>query len=288
MSSAFETEPPVKSMDQTLQEISGLVSLPEIYLKFRRLMEDPNSDIEDFSGLVSSDPNLAGTVLKVVNSAFFGFPGQIDSIGRAVNLLGIGTLHDMVLGASAVSALDFPNDIVPLKTFWRCSIFSGVMARLLSNQLKIRKSESLFVIGLLHDIGHLIIYSKYPNQAKQILASLLEGNKMLHDLELSILGFHYGQIGASLMAQWQLPLNFQVITYYQPTPVYAPEHPLATAVLHLAHAYAQKSYAETSQTIEQLVNPSAWDILNLSPEQVENLLEKTQETCAEMEKAILK
>lgn len=251
-------------------------------------MEDPNSDIEDFSGLVSCDPNLAGTVLKVVNSAFFGFPGQIDSIGRAVNLLGIGTLHDMVLGASAMSALDFPNDIVPLKTFWQCSIFSGVLARLLSNELKIRKSDSMFVIGLLHDIGHLIIYSKYPNQAKQLLTSKLEGSKMVHDLEQSILGFHYGQIGASLMAQWQLPLNFQVITYYQPTPAYAPEHPLATAVLHLAHAYAQKSYAETSQTMEQLVSPSAWEILNLSPEQVEAQLEKAQETSAEMEKSILK
>ena len=251
-------------------------------------MDNPNSDIGDFSEVVGCDPNLAGTVLKVVNSAFFGFPGQIDSISRAVNLLGIGPLHDMVLGASAMAALDYPNDIVPLKTFWRCSLFSGVLARLLANQLNIRKSDSLFVIGLLHEIGHLIIYSKYPEHAKQTIASQRETNQMIHVAEQSALGFHYGQVGARLMAQWPLPLNFQVITYYQPTPAYAPEHPLATAVLHLAHGYAHDIYSETGQTLEQLILPDAWEILNLMPEQIETTLEKAQEASSDMEKAILK
>ena len=71
---------------------------PDSYAKLRELMEDPNSSIEDFCVVVSSDPTLASTVLNVVNSDFFGIPGHVDNISRAITLLGIGQLCDMVLG----------------------------------------------------------------------------------------------------------------------------------------------------------------------------------------------
>ncbi len=231
------------SIEQTLQEIDGLISLPEIYLKFRRLMEDPNSTMEDYSYVVGCDPNLASAVLKVVNSALFGFPGEVDSIGKAIHLLGLRSLHDVVLGVSAVAALDYPNDIVPLKTFWRCSLFSGDFARLLAMQLNVRNRECLFLAGLLHEIGHLVIYSKYPGQAKQAIARSSEGNPMVHVAEQDILGFHYGQLGARLMAKWRLPHDFQAFTYYQPTPIDAPLNPLETALLHLAHGYAYQLHS---------------------------------------------
>lgn len=288
MSSASEPQLSLNSLTQILKEIEGLISLPEIYLKFRDLMANPNSTNDDFSELVSCDPNLAAIVLKVVNSALFGFPGQIDNINRAVNLLGIGQLHDMVLGASAIASLDFPNDIVPLKTFWRCSLFSGVFARLLGNQLNIKNSECLFVIGLLHEIGHLIIYSKYPEQAKQAIASLTQEMSMIANAEQQILGFHYGQVGAALMAQWQLPLNFQIITYYQPTPTDAPIHLLSTGIMHLAHGYAHCNCSDDGQPIEQLIFPEAWKILDLLPEQIEPMLENAKQVSSDMEKAILK
>jgi HD-like signal output (HDOD) protein len=249
-------------------------------------MDDPNSTGQDFSEIVGNDPNLAATVLKVVNSALFGFPGQIDSISRAVSLLGIEQLHDMVLGASAMKSLDLPNDFVPLKTFWRRSLFSGILAKLLASELYIRNSESLFVVGLLHEIGHLIIYSKYSAQATEAVASLNEENPWIHVAEEKLLGFHYGQVGGALMAQWQLPLNFQVITYYQPTPAAAPLHPIATSLLHLAHAYAHNTFDDTGLTLEQLIRPEASKLLNLTPYQIETALEKTKQASSEMEKAL--
>lgn len=250
-------------------------------------MEDTNSNIEDFSAVVRCDPNLTSTVLKVVNSAFFGFPGQIDNISRAVNLLGIGQLHDMVLGVSAMASLDLPNDIMPLKTFWRCSLFSGVLAKLLAKQLKIRQGERLFVIGLLHEIGHLVIYAKYPEQAKLAIDLCHDGNQMLHITEQNLLGLHYGQIGARLMAHWQLPVHFQKITHYQPTPAKALEHPLETTLLHLVHGYAHKLFCDTGQTLEQLIIPDAWKMLELMPDPIESALETALQVCSDMEKAIL-
>ena len=287
MISTDEFKAPLNSIEQSIIEISSLISLPEIYLKIRRLMDDPHSSMEAFCEVISYDPNLSSTVLKVVNSAFFGFPGQIDSISRGVVMLGIGPLHDMVLSTCAMSALAMPNEILPLRTFWRCSLFAGVLTRILANQLKIRTSDRLFVVGLLHEIGHLVIYSKFPEQAKQAIETSISSKQSLHLAEQNLLGLHYGQVGSKLMAQWQLPSHFQAMTYFQPTPALAREHQAETMLLHLAHGYAQKHFGQTGQTLDELIIAEAWAMLDLLPEQIEGSLDAALQLCLEIEQAIL-
>ena len=283
-----ESKITLNSIERTIEGITGLISLPEIYLKFRHLMSDPNSSIEEFGEVVSCDPNLALTVLKVVNSAFFGFPGQVASIERAIVMLGIGQLHDMVLANSAMSSLDLPNEIVPLKTFWRYSLYTGILARLLAGQLNVRKSDGLFIIGVLHEIGHLVIYSRYPDQAKLAIQDCHEGKLSLHIAEQGLLGLHYGQVGSRLMRQWQLPVNFQKITHNQPTPMNADEHQLETALLHVAHGYAHKFFSETELTHQQLIDPEALKLINLLPGQLENASEMALQIHADLETRMLK
>lgn len=282
--SPVEIESSLNLIEQTLEDIKGLISLPEVYQKIRELMDDPNSDIDQFVNVVSSDPNLAATVLKVANSAFFGFPGKIDSINRAVNMLGLGQLHDLVLATSAIASLELPNDIMPLKTFWRFSLFSAALTRLLASQLKIPRGERLFIIGLLHEIGHLILYAKYPEQTK--LAMLIAQNdpQTLHLSEQNMLGLHYGEVGAKLLAMWQLPSNFQNIVHYQPTPDMAEDNVIETTLLHVVHGFAQKLIFHNPQPIETLINTDAWEILKLTPEQIDDSLETALQACLDMEK----
>ena len=109
---------------QELNKVTELISLPEIYLKFRRLMASPTSDIVDFADIIKMDPALSSKVLKVVNSAFYGFSSPVENLTQAVNMIGISQLHNMVLGVSAISTLDLPNDFVALKSLWRSSLFS--------------------------------------------------------------------------------------------------------------------------------------------------------------------
>lgn len=287
MLSAIKPESSQNLIEQTLEDIKGLISLPEVYQKIRELMDDPKSDIEEFVAVVSNDPNLAATVLKVANSAFFGFPGKIDSINRAVNMLGLGQLHDLVLATSAIGSLALPNDIMPLKTFWRFSLFSAAFSRLLAIQLKIPRGERLFIIGLLHEIGHLILYAKYPEQARLAMVSAETDPHRLHVSEQDILGLHYGEIGAKLLAMWQLPANFQNIVHYQPTPDMAKEHIMETALLHVVHGFAQKRVFNNPQPIETLITQDAWEILKLSPEQIDDALETAWQACLDMEKLML-
>lgn len=83
---------------------------PESYIQLRNLMENPNSNIDDFSAVVSCDPQLTSAVLKVVNSAFFGLPGHVDSIAKAINLIGIGQLYDMVLDIYAINSPELTDN----------------------------------------------------------------------------------------------------------------------------------------------------------------------------------
>ena len=282
---------PTPTIEQLLARVNELISLPEVYLKISHLMDDKWSTVGDFAEVIKFDPNLSATVLKVVNSAFYGFSGQIDSIARAVNLIGIGQLHIMALSVSAISALDameYPEDIVPLKTFWRSSLFTGVLSRQLALQSNKKNGERLFVTGLLHEIGHLILYTKFPDTARQAIQLAQQQHMNIADAEQQILGYHYGAIGAKLMDKWHLPDDFQNLTRFQPVPQDATEDKHEIALLHIAHGYAHKQFIETDIELEKLIHPSAWDETQISPEYIESILDSTLSISADMESIILR
>ena len=277
----------MSDIQQQLQEVTELISLPEVYLKVRQLMDDPSADIYDFAEVISVDPNLSTRVLKLVNSAYFGFPEPVESISRAVNMIGIGQLHNMVLGISAISSLALPNDILPLNTFWRTSLFSGVLARLLAEQLKLTKSDHLFIAGLLHEIGHLVLYSKFPLQALAAQKIAEDQGRAIHEAELKVLGYHYGDIGAMLMANWNLPDKLQALTRNQPTPGAASEHQLETALMHMAHACARSVATENRTDADNFIDAEVQAMTGLTQEQLELSMAEARSISADMEKVIL-
>lgn len=273
-----------------LQKVTELISLPEIYLKFNRLMDDTTADNEDFAQVVQMDPNLSAKLLQVANSAYFGFSGEIKSVSRAIKMLGIQQLHIMVLSISAVnalSALSFPKDIIDLKSFWRSSLLSAALARDIAQHLNLRPTDRFFILGMLHEIGHLVLYSSFADLARQTLEISKENEVSIAEAELQVLGCHYGQIGAGLMEQWKLPEDFQFLVRYQPTPGEAGKHRLEASLLHLAHAYAYAQFIDSEVEASTLVDPLAWEMTELDEESIAPIVAKALSTCVEMEKVIL-
>ncbi len=250
-------------------------------------MDDPESTPGNFAEVVGIDPNLSATVLKIVNSPVYGFSGKIDNISKAIHILGIDKLHDVVLTASLM-ALNYPNEILPLITFWRHSLFSDVLSRLLAEQLRFEESENFFIIGLLHQIGHLVMYSHYPEQSKQAILRAQQEHQSIDIAEQALMGFHYDHVGAKLMAQWRLPLLFQILTYFQPTPFEAPLLQRQTALLHLAHGYADRYVDDQEDIPEPIINPAVWRMLHITPEHIDTALVQAKQISSELEKAILK
>jgi HD-like signal output (HDOD) protein len=272
-------------INQQLHDVTGLISLPEVYLKIRQLMADDDSDIADFAEIVRLDPNLSLAVLKMVNSAFFGFSKKIESVLQATNMIGIGQLHIIVLGLSAISALDCPNKLIPLKIFWRSSLFTGVLAQLLARRLKMPNSEKLFIKGLLHEVGHLVLYAKFPELTEHALGIAENDNVPIHEAECQVFGCHYGDVGALLMAQWGLSDEYQMDIRHQPEPEVTNPRPEAVGLLHLAHGYAQQ-HVGLIERADMIINPKVWETTQLTPKDLECELDVARTMTSDMESII--
>jgi HD-like signal output (HDOD) protein len=278
------------SIESQLQEVTELISLPEIYLKFNQLMDDPSAGNEDFARLVQLDQSLTARLLHVVNSAYFGFAGEITSVSRAINMIGLQQLNIMVLSISAVSAvssLTFPRDIIDLKSFWRSSLLSATLSREIAQRLGLRSFERFFILGLLHEIGHLVLYATLPALARQTVELTRTQNLTVADAEQQVLGCHYGQIGARLMQHWKLPEEFQLLTEFQPTPARAPQAEVEASLLHIAHAYAHRQIIEPECELDSLIEDEAWEATGLSGVAIDPLLEKALAKCRDLEKVIV-
>lgn len=191
-----------------ISEVEGLFSLPKVYLKVRESINDPKSTINDVALIVSQDPNIAAQILKIANSAFFGFATKIESIPRAIFIMGLAQLQDIVLAASAINAFKgISSDLINMKDFWVHSVFCAAIARLLAQKCNVIDSERLFVCGILHDLGHLVIYVKCPNQASKILSQAKQGHEPVVLLEKEILGFDYAEVSGELLKSWKLPAS---------------------------------------------------------------------------------
>ena len=276
------------NLDMLVKSTTGLISLPEIYLKINQLMNDQTSVLDDFAIVVNGDANLASRVLKIVNSSFYGFPGQISSISRALNFIGITQLHDLVLTISAIKSLTISNQSIDMHKFWHRSIFSGVFAKHLAKQLNIRDCESFFVIGLLHEIGSLAIALNLPDEFVNTRMQAAENSVPLYQIEQGYFGFHYGQVGQALMKEWKLPVNFQEVTGHHPDLISAQQFVIETAIMHLAHLYAYG--AELGQESEQTalqIELSAWDILGISADEIQKIETEAKQLSQEMEGMIL-
>jgi HD-like signal output (HDOD) protein len=273
-------------VDQLVSDISDLISLPEIYLKIRELMDDQSACLEDFAAVVNTDPGLAASVLKIVNSAFYGFSGQIEDITRALNLIGIGQLHDLVLSMSAVNALNLTNEIEPLATFWQRSIYCGVLSRLLAKNLRLKEAESLFIVGLLHEIGRLILFLKYPRESAQIAGQAQAQNQSFTEIEKNSFGNDYGKIGRALMAEWNLPLKFQCIIGWHVEPDQATEFPLETTLVHIAHKAATNKFPG-ADSFHYSIEPDTLAIVKTNDEEMKSLYFEADSISQEMESLIL-
>jgi len=281
----FLTNILVVDIDELVGEVSSLMSLPEIYLKIRKLMDDPDSSLEDFADVVNTDPGLLALVLKIVNSAYYGFSGQIDNIKRALNLIGIGQLHDLVLSLSALNSLDLSNDIETLQQFWQRSIYCGVLSRLLAKKLKLEDAESLFIIGLLHEVGHLILFVKYPQESRLSVNQAQKENISLLGVERRNFGTDYGKVGQALMAEWKLPLKFQSIIGHQLEPDNATEFIQETAIVHIAHQASVNKYPG-ADSFRYEMDEDLLLTINTTEEELNDLYEAANDISREMERLI--
>jgi len=249
-----------------VKESVELISLPDVYIRLRDVVNSPDTSMADVAEVIANDPSATARLLKLVNSSFFNLTSKVDTITHAINLLGTQQVHDLVLATSVVDSFSgFSNDYFNLYDFWFNGVYCAVTARLLAYYCKDLDTERPFVAGLLHNIGHLVTYQKIPEESRSAIELAAHKNISIYMAEREVLGFDYAQVGAELMHEWQLPKSLQEITEFHIEPEKASEFQLETAIIHIAATMTQNAIAQIPVSSETLVvSPMCWQITGLS------------------------
>jgi len=183
-------------------------------------VEDPDSSFDDIARIVMNDQGLSARLLRLANSAFYGYPSAVSSIADALTVIGLQQFKNMALSTCIMDMFrGIPPSLVDMKRFWSRSIACGLCARIMALELREANSERFFLGGLMHKIGRLIIYKELPEQSVAILAQHRKRPVHLHHIETEILGFNHADVGAALLRHWKLPASLieLVACYLRPT-----------------------------------------------------------------------
>lgn len=253
---------------ESLVRNSTVASPPDVYAKLMEVINHPRSGANDIAAVLGEDAGLAARLLRIVNSAFFGFPRRIDSMTQAVTLVGTGQIRDLALATSVIRAFaGVPEDLISIRDFWSHSLASGVMARLLAAQRKVDNIERFFLAGVLHGVGRLILLLRVPEEEAKAFQLARESGVFLFEAEKSVLGFNHAAVGEALVEAWNLPPAFREAIGYQHQPQRATTFGLEAAAVHLADiAATAMQWGSAGEIIVPPLAPWAWDTMELSPD----------------------
>lgn len=267
-----------------------LASLPEIFTRINTLIDDPKSSAADIGHLIGEDPGLTVRLLKIVNSAFYGFPSEINTVSRAITIVGTSELRDLILATSVIKMFNnIPEDLLTMNDFWKHSVACALIAHLLASKRHDEDLEPLFVSGLLHDIGKLVIFTRVPELGREILARTKFNHIDLCTAERDVLGFNHAELGGELANLWKLPALLQQTLRHHHAPENSESHKAEVAIINLADQIAKVVELGKGGVIngEMPRDERLWEIAGLNPSVLESILQEAELQFEETIKLIL-
>jgi HD-like signal output (HDOD) protein len=242
-----------------------LTTLPSVFTRINEAIMKPNSSSSEIADLISKDTALSARLLKIVNSAFYGYPSQIDSLSQSVSIVGTNQLGMLALGIDVVAEFkNIPSGYMNMALFWKHSIACGIIARLIAATRNIQNTERLFVAGMLHDIGRLVVYHYMPHEALDILEKARDTEALLCQVEAEYLGGDHTEIGGLLLQIWRLPPSLENAVRYHHKPGDS-QNSLEPAIVHVADVSAKAlGIGSSGDYFIPPLDPAAWKQIGLS------------------------
>lgn len=221
-----------------LSGLDDLPTIPSIMQQIERALNDEGSTVETIAQIISEDPPLTMKVLKVANSAIYAIRGaRISSVKLAVSRLGLSEVKRLCQILSLIKKFQHFGSSIDHRGFWKHSLLTGMTARYLCQLLKPKNTDEddVYVGGLLHDIGFLILDQYFPALLRDIGHLILHQNMPCHEAEYQIIESSHGEIGAFIMQQWNLsPGVNQIVSYHHNGHLCEPAYRNMTGIVRLA------------------------------------------------------
>ena len=266
------------SAHELVQSCTSVFTLPDIYFRVRDVVDDPTSTTDDLANAIKLDPAISARLLRVVNSPVYGFAKQIDTITRAVNLLGMQAVNDLVTATTVGRTFSgMTMQLMDMSMFWRKSVLCALLAGRIAKSCGIEDGERFFIEGLLRDIGHLVLYQAVPQRAQSALVEAGYLGAALAEVEQSNIGCDFAEVGAELVRSWGMPAQIEQAIRYQLRPSEAGEFELHASIVHLAGVVADHEGLEPKRRHEVLpFDPHAVTATQFAPVNLPDVLTEAQ------------
>ena len=268
---------------------SSMGSYEPILTELEEVLADPQSNLMRIGEVIEKDPDITARLLRLGNSAFYGFSSRLETVSEAISLIGIQQVQDLLVASSVVETFaGVSAEFVNMEKFWRHSLACGIGARLLAIATRVPKPDKLFVAGLLHDVGRLALFSQGPAKAQEIFELCRSGRMLLREAEVRVLGFDHAQIGEELLRAWRYPNNLIHAVGYHHFPMSASPFRAQASLIHVAdHLVNAMQLGSSGEQFVPPLNLKAWDQLNLAQDILESVLHSIDEQIEAVEDVFL-
>lgn len=275
-----------KDLVTVVEQISTIPTLPTVLERITHLLQNPQTSADEIGKAITTDQSLASKVLKLVNSAFYGFPGRISTITHAVVILGFSTIKNIVLTASILDVFRKADDTVEgfdMEEFWRHSIACGAAAQALARIVDNTRREECFLGGLLHDLGKIIMCQYLPREFASIVNRVQTHDMLFHDSERFLYGSTHQEVGGLLAGNWNLPKTLQLAVKFHHAPEHGGDQAVITSVVHAADIFVRAlDYGNGGDDKIPKMSDFAWKKLGLDRVSMQPLLKQISD---EMDRA---
>lgn len=251
----------MKALDYA-EQASDIFVLSDSFVRIKELIDDESSTIDDIADVILLDPALSANILKLANSALFNYPGKIDTISKAVLILGVTEVYNLVISYFTTEAFkSIEADSEFLEDFWVRSVDCALLIKFLGDHIGIKHAERLFILGLLHNLGELVVKQFLPE--KLLSCQIKKIDEQIAAKQESILGFTFSDCAFELLKLWQLPYSLMEPIRFQDVENFTVASQ-ETKLLYVAKRIMMANLFFESEPIEKFVDPNLLSELKIS------------------------
>ncbi|MBT3136285.1 HDOD domain-containing protein [Alteromonas sp. ALT199] len=267
-------------LDKYISFATKSFTLPDICMRLRSMLDDPHSNVEDIAKLISADPSLTAKVLRLANSSLFRFRSQIESVAKAINIIGGEALYNLVIAETATSAFKhFDTILIELDKYWHASVYCGMVAKSLAMRLNVRGAERFFVMGILQNLSEVIVAKKEPKLYQDYRSA--EKAELPHIEQLKYFGFTFSHCSGIILENWRLPMGlYYPVTFMNDETKYVSE--VDICVLAIASRITLSQLDKENYADIELFTPEIANTVGLDMEVVSNSIEYAEQETAKI------
>lgn len=226
------------TLESIIENVNDLPSLPQVVVRVMELTDDPDSTAQDINNVLNQDQSMTAKVLRMANSAFYGFPRRIGTVTDAIVFLGFRTIRSIVVAASVSDILSKEIEGYALAhgELWRHSQSAAMTARLIAKNTRFNSLDLAYTAALLHDIGKVILNSYMKEAYHEVVARVTAENIPFMEAENQVIGFNHAVVGARIAEKWNLPPELVEAIAWHHQPEHAERNKKLTSIVHVADA----------------------------------------------------